>query len=284
LVPLVLAGSVAGAQKESRSAAYAYVGDRYIITAEVAGERSFVVNFINLSDFVIVVQPNDLIYKGASERFYIGQVYEKGQKDTRGEVFRYSASTLIRGKTFAGLTVIGAFRELDQIEELSIRIGSKRFYLEPMDKIHFEQLAAKIGEVDLEAASARAALQAANIPEIGQVKSADGSSEWERDWEGQLLPDGTNPPRVLSKPDIVPTEEAKRKNISGRIKLSATISKDGGLVDVKVVKGLGHGLDERAVEAVKNSWVFLPATKNGEVLETQIAFDVEIPPSSPKRP
>ena len=49
-----------------------------------------------------------------------------------------------------------------------------------------------------------------------------------------------------------------------------------------MIKGLGRGLDERALEGVKNSWVFLPATKNGEVINTAIAFDVEFPPPSEK--
>src|SRR5688572_7734190 len=97
--------------------AFAYVGPNYVITAEVAGKHSFVVNFINLSDFVIVVQPNELIYKGASGRFYIGQVFDQEHKDTRGDVYKYSASVLLQGRTFTGLTVLGAFQELDAIEQ-----------------------------------------------------------------------------------------------------------------------------------------------------------------------
>src|SRR5687768_9876212 len=127
--------------------AFAYVGPNYLITAEVAGKHSFVVNFINLSDFVIVVQPNELIYKAASGRFYIGQVFDQEHKDTRGEIYKYSASILLQGRSFTGLTVLGAFHELDAIEQLSIRIGAKRFYFEPMEQVHFEQLAAKVGEL-----------------------------------------------------------------------------------------------------------------------------------------
>jgi len=40
---------------------------------------------------------------------------------------------------------------------------------------------------------------------------------------------------------------------------------------------LDRKLDQRVLDAVINSWVFLPATKNGEVLETAISFDVEFP-------
>lgn len=264
--------------------AFAYVGPNYIITAEIAGPRSFVVNFINLSDFVIVVQPNDLIYKGVSGRFYIGQVFEQEHKDSRGETYKYSASILLKGRTFTGLTVVGAFQELDRIEELSVRIGSKRYYVQGMEQVEFEQLAAKIGQIDLKSPTPRAALQEANIPDLGSLKSTDGTSDWDRDWQTLLTPDGTNPPRIIERPEVVPTEEARRTNTYGKIKLSAVINKNGGIQDVKVVRGLGRGLDERAVEAVKNSWVFLPATKNGEVVETTVGFEVEFPPPAVKRP
>ena len=55
---------------------FAYVSRNYIITAEPAGARSFMINVINLSDYVIVVQPQDFIYRGESGRCYIGQVFE----------------------------------------------------------------------------------------------------------------------------------------------------------------------------------------------------------------
>src|SRR5215510_16156147 len=116
---------------------FAYVGPNYVITAEGAGAHSFVVNFINLSDFVIVVQPSDFIYKGASGRFYIGQVYPQEHKDARGELRKFTASVLLRGRTFTGLTVLGDFREQDAIQELSVRIGSKRFYLDALEPVQF---------------------------------------------------------------------------------------------------------------------------------------------------
>ncbi len=261
---------------------FAFVSPQYMITAEVGGAHSFIVNFINLSDFVIVVQPNEFIYKGASGQFYIGQVYEKESKDTRGETFKYSASILLKGRSFTGLTILGAFHEQDKIEELSVRIGAKRFYLQPLDKLQFDQLAAKIGDLDLQNPSARAALQDANIAELGSVKTTDGTSEWDRDWQNLIRPDGVNPPKIIERPEVMPTDEAIRKGTYGRVRLSAVINKNGGLQDIKVLKGLGRGLDDRALEAVKNSWVFLPATKNGEVMETAIFFEVEFTPPAKK--
>ncbi len=277
----VLGSTALRAQTPAKT--FAYVGFQYIITAEVATTRSFVLNFINLSDFVIVVQPSEFIYRGASGHFYIGQVFEQEHKDNRGEPMKYSASILLKGRSFTGLTMLGAFREMDQIEELSIRIGAKRFYLQPAEKTQFDQLAAKIGDLDLKSANMRGALQEANIAEQGTVKSTDGTSEWDRDWQGMIRSDGVNAPKIIERAAVTLTEEAIRKGTYGRMRLSALINKNGGIQDIKVEKGLGRGLDERAVEAVKNSWSFLPATKNGEVVEGVVSFEVEFPPPS-KRP
>jgi len=282
MMALILFFIFSRARAEANPKAFAFVNTQYVITAEVGTEHTFVVNCINLSDFVIVVQPNEFIYRGASGSFYIGQVFESEHKDTRGEAQKYSASVLLKSHSFAGLTIVGAFHEQDQIEELSLRIGAKRFYLQPLDKVAFEQLAAKIGDLDLKNSIAAAALEEANISLMGTVKSTDGTSEWDRDWMGLLTADGANPPKIIERPEISPTSEARKLHVYGKVRLTAVISKNGGIQDLKVLKGLGHGLDQRALDGVKNSWLFLPATKNGEVMETAIAFDVDFPPPEKK--
>jgi TonB family protein len=279
----ILAGAwpaCAGAQ-DAGPTTFAYIGPQYFMTAELSTPRSFVLNVINLSDFVIVIQPNEFIIKGASGRFYIGQVFELEHKDNRGEVFKYSASYLLKGRSAVGLTLIGAFREVDRTQEMSLRIGAKRFYFQGIPKAEFEQLASKVELLDLESENPRNLLQEANISEIGSLRTTDGTSEWDRDWENLLTPEGINPPKVIEQPEVAPTEEAVKKRTYGRVRLSATINKNGGIEDLKVEKGLGRGLDERALDAVKNSWTFLPATRNGEVLESAIRIEVNFPPPKP---
>ncbi len=272
-----LAVSVVHAQETPKS--FAYAGGAYIITAEASGAHQFVLNLVNLSEYVIVVQASDFIYKGASGRFYIGQVFDQPTKTTRGDTFRYSASVLVNNSSFKGLNILGAFREQDRIEELSVRVGSKRYYLQTLDKAGFADFSAHVEDLDLRNTNAQAAMLAARVPEMGRMKSNDGSEDWDRDWQGQLLPDGVNPPRYLEHPDVTPTEDARRSNTYGAVRLSATITRDGAIRDLAVVKGLGHGLDERAIEAVKTSWQFLPATKNGEVVEANVKFDVNFAPA-----
>ncbi len=268
----------ASTQASAAAGAFAFVGPQYIITAEVASAHSFVVNFINLSDFVIVVQPNEFIYKGASGAFYCGQVYDKEYKNTRGETYKYSASVLLKGHSFTGLTVLGAFHEQDQIEEISVRIGAKRYYLQPMEKAQFDQLARRVGELDLETTSPKEALLEANITEMGKVTSTDGTSEWDSDWKDLIRPDGTNVPKVIESPAISPTEESIKTRTYGRVRVSGMINRSGGIQDLKIEKGLGRGLDQRVLDGIKNSWAFLPATRNGEVVETVIYLNIDFPP------
>ena len=261
--------------------AFAFVGAPYIITAEVAGPHTFVLNFFNLSEYVIVVQPNEFIYKGSSGQFYIGQVFDLPTKTTRGTSYRYSASFLLNGNSFKGLNVLGAFHDQDRIEEISVRIGARRFYMMPIDRSQYDQLGTKVGDLEMKNPDPQAALRKAGIADLGRVTTTDGTSEWDRDWANLLLADGVNPPRILESPEVLPTDEARRTGTYGKVRLSATITRDGAILSVSVVKGLGHGLDERAMEAVKASWVFLPATKNGEVVETDVKFDVSF--ESPKK-
>ncbi len=253
---------------------FAYVGSSHVITAEVAGAHTFVVNFINLSDFVIVIQPADFIYRGASGRHYVGQVYELKHQDSLGNLQKYSASILVQGHAFEGLNIVGQFREKDAIEELSVRIGSHRFYLQGMDGTRFEELVRKIEELDLYSDDVPQMLSALNIRETGYEKSTDGTAEWDKDWEGLITEDGINPPRALEAPPIPFPGDASKYAGNEVVRLSCSVNKNGGLLNLKVVKGINRKLDQKALDSVANSWIFVPATKNGEVFETLMELKV----------
>lgn len=253
--------------------AFAFVNQSYVITAEMNDENSFIVNFVNLSDFVLVVQPGDFIYRSASGNRYIGQVYELEHMDSKGGMQKYSASILLQDHSFKGLNIVGLFREQDRIEELSIRIGGKRFYLQPLEKNQFEEVLRKIEELDLNSDNIPQMFQELFIKEMGTVKSTDGSDEWDRDWEG-LITDGINPPRAIKNPPIPLPEDTEESKRDKTVRVSCRVTKNGGILDLKVVKGIDRKLDQIALDGVANSWVFLPATKNGEVFESLYEFNV----------
>jgi len=53
--------------------------------------------------------------------------------------------------------------------------------------------------------------------------------------------------------------EAERAGIEGAVKLRVALDERGQVVEVRVLEGLGHGLDEAAVEALRHRCRFTPA-------------------------
>jgi TonB family protein len=85
-------------------------------------------------------------------------------------------------------------------------------------------------------------------------------------------------PRIVeSKPPIY-TDEALKARIEGTVTLEAAVDVQGTIKILRVVKGLGYGLDERAIGAVLD-WKFAPATRNGTPVEaiTQVDVDFKLP-------
>ncbi|MBF9222554.1 energy transducer TonB [Hymenobacter ruricola] len=67
---------------------------------------------------------------------------------------------------------------------------------------------------------------------------------------------------------------ALRNQVEGRIFVSFTVNTLGEVSDVKVVKGLGSGLDEETIRAVKTLPKFIPGKQNGR--EVSVSFTVPI--------
>lgn len=65
------------------------------------------------------------------------------------------------------------------------------------------------------------------------------------------------------------TEEAKAASIEGRVVLDLVVAADGTTRDIKVVKGLGHGLDKAAIAAL-TSCHFRPGTRNRAPVAVQL--------------
>jgi periplasmic protein TonB len=56
--------------------------------------------------------------------------------------------------------------------------------------------------------------------------------------------------------------------------LSVIVEPDGSTSHIRVTKRVGHGLDEKAIEAVK-TWKFKPAMLNGKPVAVKIAVEVK---------
>jgi len=84
---------------------------------------------------------------------------------------------------------------------------------------------------------------------------------------------GVLPPRVLHQVDPEYSEEARKAKYGGTVLLRLVVDATGHVRDVQVVRSLGLGLDEKAIEAV-NKWKFQPGTKNGVPVAVMATVEV----------
>ena len=84
---------------------------------------------------------------------------------------------------------------------------------------------------------------------------------------------GVSQPSVIYKVDPEYSEEARKAKYSGTVLLQLVVDVDGRAKAIKVVKGVGLGLDERAIEAVQK-WKFLPGKKNGQPVPVYATVEV----------
>jgi TonB family protein len=74
---------------------------------------------------------------------------------------------------------------------------------------------------------------------------------------------GVIEPQLVRRVQPEYSPEATAKKLDGSVVLDAVILEDGSVRVVRIVSGLGSGLDENAVEAIEQ-WKFTPATKDGK--------------------
>ncbi len=73
--------------------------------------------------------------------------------------------------------------------------------------------------------------------------------------------------QILEKPRPIYTEEARRLQIEGEVQLEVLFGASGEVQILRVVRGLGHGLDENAAHAAMGIR-FLPAKREGRAVDS----------------
>jgi TonB family protein len=94
---------------------------------------------------------------------------------------------------------------------------------------------------------------------------------------------GTVPPKALQAPDPDYPEAARIDKFQGTLLLGVVVGTDGKPRDIWVVRPLGHGIDEKAIDAVK-TWTFAPATRNGNAVSALINVEVSFRASAGNAP
>jgi TonB family protein len=85
---------------------------------------------------------------------------------------------------------------------------------------------------------------------------------------------GITPPRLVREVKADYTEDARRRGIAGEVVFEIVVRRDGSVGDVRLLHGLGYGLDDRAVQALRQ-WRFAPAERQGVPVDVVVEVSVE---------
>jgi TonB family protein len=81
-------------------------------------------------------------------------------------------------------------------------------------------------------------------------------------------------PKAVYAPQVEYTEEARRAKHQGVCVVSLVVGVDGKASNVQVIKKLGMGLDEKAIETVQR-WKFEPGTRNGHPVPSHLTLNLK---------
>lgn len=84
---------------------------------------------------------------------------------------------------------------------------------------------------------------------------------------------GVSEPIPIFRPEPEYSEEARKAKFQGAVMLQIIIDENGRTRDIRVIRPLGLGLDEKAIEAVQK-WRFKPSTKDGRAVPVQANVEV----------
>ncbi len=89
-----------------------------------------------------------------------------------------------------------------------------------------------------------------------------------------VVGNGVTQPIPIYQPLPAYTEEARKNRTEGIVVLQAIIRANGTVDSFKVIKGLGYGLEESAINTIATKWKFKPGTLKGVPVDVQANIEV----------
>ena len=84
---------------------------------------------------------------------------------------------------------------------------------------------------------------------------------------------GVSAPKVVFQVEPEYSEDARKAKFQGTVVIALVVDEKGNPRDIRVVRPLGMGLDQKAIEAVEK-WRFRPGQKDGKAVPTQATIEV----------
>jgi protein TonB len=87
-------------------------------------------------------------------------------------------------------------------------------------------------------------------------------------------------PKLVSRPTPAYTAEAQAASVSGKVRVEITVDEHGRVVSVRLIQGLGHGLDEAALAAARGM-TFEPGVRCGKPTAATFKVGFTFAPPAP---
>ena len=84
---------------------------------------------------------------------------------------------------------------------------------------------------------------------------------------------GVSAPTLISKVEPQYSEEARLAKYQGTVVVSVTVASDGTAQNMRVIRGLGLGLDDEALKAI-GQWRFKPGAQDGQAVPVMATIEV----------
>jgi TonB family protein len=91
--------------------------------------------------------------------------------------------------------------------------------------------------------------------------------------QAQTAKSETTAPQVIRNATPEYTDEALNAGARGAVVLKAQVGTDGIAHDIRVVKHMDYGLDDKAVECL-NKWLFRPGTRDGAPIAAAVTVEI----------
>ncbi len=250
---------------------YLYLSDQRILTLEITGANRAILNYINLSENIEVLQSPMLLILDEAGRDYHGHVFEV--EDAQDPLKRFTSNDLIKQRQHRGYALLGDYRFQSAPAQALFQVSGRILKLEPISARDFETMATRVGEIDLLAEdSKRAVVMAGFNRGFGEMHfvATPEAQAWERFFPNMDL----IPPVALSKPAPVLPASATDLPDPVVVRVSVFVSRSGGIFKPEVVEGINPTLDQLALETVRNSWTFLPAISKGQIADAEVTLNV----------
>ena len=81
-------------------------------------------------------------------------------------------------------------------------------------------------------------------------------------------------PQILQQTVPTYTDDAIRAKVQGLVLIQMVVRKNGRVDSFKALKGLGYGLEEKAIQEMAANWKFRPGTLQGRPVDVMATIEV----------